>query len=215
MARYFLLLENAVFEDRIRPALSAAWRTRSFEPCQELCRTLLPQAQAFQARFHVAEEPMLAEIARGLPFERHLWRHLVGECLWYAAVDIPELETCPETLACLVKQLEDERESIERRRCSPISQAHGGSRDLVFGGGTFRPENAGYNDRDDVRRLAAFLEAVDRERWSAEQLAVLPSLLSSAERADELEFAREWFPALLELYQEARQRDWIVVCETV
>ena len=42
LADYFLLLDGALFAERMRPALAASWRRRSFEPCREFCAALLP-----------------------------------------------------------------------------------------------------------------------------------------------------------------------------
>ena len=37
----------------------------------------------------------------------------------------------------------------------------------------------------------------------------------SQERADELEYVRDWFPALRDLYQHAADTDRVVICETI
>jgi hypothetical protein len=79
----------------------------------------------------------------------------------------------------------------------------------------YRPDHAGFNDAEDVSRLATYLEAVDSRHWTAAQLDALPELSGQEEREDELEFAREWFPALQALYQRARRLRWIAVCEEI
>jgi hypothetical protein len=44
----------------------------------------------------------VGQVARGLPYDRHFWRALVGEVLLFAADDIPEFQTCADTLCCLL-----------------------------------------------------------------------------------------------------------------
>ena len=71
MADYFLLLDAAPFEGRIRPALAESWRRRSFGSCRALCAALAPAAHAFAERYHsAAEDSLLFQAARGLPFGR-------------------------------------------------------------------------------------------------------------------------------------------------
>jgi hypothetical protein len=214
MPLYFLLLSNTAFEQRLRPALAASWRQRSFEPCRPLCAELLPAALAFAQRYHLGpDDNLLAQVANGLPFERAFWRALVGEVLWYSAMDIPELQTAPEALVCLLAPEHSAQTSVARERFAPIQQAHFGARDLVFGGGYYRPVYAGYNDAADVARLAAYLATVDPQRWTPAGLTALPDLADDEERAEELEYIRDWFPALHDLYQQARADDQVVVCE--
>src|SRR5690348_14059984 len=93
MPLYHLLLDGTTFHDRIRPALAAAWKGRSFEPCRGLCADLIPAAERFARRYHLGgDEPLLRQVAAGLPFDRDFWRHLVGELLWFGASEIPEFE---------------------------------------------------------------------------------------------------------------------------
>src|SRR2546421_9293219 len=131
MPLYLYVLDDQLFHDRLCPALTASWRTRSFEPCRALCDSLRAPLQAFRERYHVGPDDMLLpRIARGLPFDRPYWRTLVGELLMVSAVDIPELETAPQTLAWI---LERRPLADTRRDFLPIEQAHFGSRDLRFG----------------------------------------------------------------------------------
>src|SRR3954463_7212702 len=103
MPLYFLIHDAAVFHDQVKPALAAAWRQRSFAPCQRLCTVLLPSLQTFAERYHTATgDSLLEQAARGLPFDRDYWRLLVAEVLLYAALDIPEFEIAPDTLLCLL-----------------------------------------------------------------------------------------------------------------
>jgi hypothetical protein len=214
MPLYHLLLDTAAFHDRIRPALSDAWLRRSFEPCRPLCAEILPAARAFADRYRLGpDEPLLAQVARGLPFDRAFWRHLVGEVLWYGAAEIPEFESAPDSLCCLLAPERYRERAMARERFSPIEQVHYGARDLVFGGACYRPDRAGYNDTPDVERLAAYLDALDPRAWTVEGLAPLEGVETEEDRAEELEFVRDWFPALRDLYRRACERGQMVVCE--
>jgi hypothetical protein len=214
MADYFLMLDAAAFESRARPALGAAWRTRCFEPCRMLCAELMPAALAYAERYHVGgEEPLLARVAAGLTFDRHVWRGVVAEVLLVAAVEIPEFQTCEETLCLLLAPDRLGADATLREGLAPIQQAHRGSRDLTFGSAIYRPEHAGYNSAIDVGRLADYLAAVRPERWAPADLARLSE--DGAERDEELAFAREWFPALADLFRRARERGCVLVHESM
>src|SRR5436309_12057709 len=103
MADYFLVLDGAAFEGRVRPALAASWRRRTFDPCRPLCAALVPAARDYAERYCTGgDEPLVAKVADGLSFDRAFWRTLVGEVLLFTAVDIPEIRTCPETLCRLL-----------------------------------------------------------------------------------------------------------------
>src|SRR5205814_5459070 len=94
MGLYFLLLDGRLFREAIRPALAAAWRQRSFEPCRSLAAQLEPAVRAFTTRYHLGtDEPLLAQVPRGLPFDRHFWTLLAGEVLLYAAAEAPDIQT--------------------------------------------------------------------------------------------------------------------------
>jgi hypothetical protein len=215
MPHYFLLLDATTFHATIVPALAMSWRRRSFAPCTAVCEHLLPAAAAFAERFHTgSDEPLLAQVLRGLPFDRDLWRVLVSELLWYSATDIPTVRTAPDLLCCLLAPKRYREGTLPRERFAPIQQAHFGSRDLVFGGAFYRPDDAGYNDAEDVRRLAAYLAAVNPTAWSIEDLRGLPEL-DEEECADELEFARQRFAELHEVYAQAASAGQVIVCEVV
>jgi hypothetical protein len=214
MPLYFLVLDRSDFEGRIRPALAASRRQRSFVPCRALCAELLPAATAFAQRFHLGrEEAMLAQVARGLAFDLDFWRALAGEMLWYSAREIPEFQTAEDTLCCLLAPDQLGKGDGPRKQLPPILQAHHGSRDLVFGGGYYRPEQAGYNGPEDVARLADYLASVEPATWKPADLVPLVDLVNDEDRAEELEYARDWFPALREFYQKAHAGDQVVVCE--
>jgi hypothetical protein len=213
MADYFLVLEAAEFESRVRPALADAWRLRRFDAARPLCAAMLPAARDYAERYHTgAAESLLARVAAGpVPFDRALWRALVGEVLLFAAVEIPEFQVNAVTLRCLLAPQNNGR---DREHFTPIEQALDGSRDLTFGAAVYRPEHAGYNAADDVARLAAYLATVRTELWTAASLAGLPDL-PAEDRDDELAFAREWFPALAELYRRAADQTRVIVHESI
>ncbi len=201
MADYFLMLDAAAFEGRIRPALAASWRLRGFDPCRALCAELVSPARAYAERYHVGgDESMPARVAAGLPFARDYWRALVAEVLLYTAVEIPEFQTCEDALCLLLPP-------------GPIRQAHRGARDLTFGAAVYRPEHAGYNNADDVARLAGYLASVRPAEWAPDALIGLPGAEDVEERAEELAFAREWFPSLADLFKRARDRGCVLVHE--
>jgi hypothetical protein len=195
MPLYFYLHDAARFVGVLRPALTTAWRQRSFEPCRSLCAILGPEVEAFAQRYHTgAEESLIALVLRKLSFDRDLWRLLVGEVLLYAAVEVPEFQAAPETLSVLLASEE-------------IHQAHFGTHDLTFGG-FYRPDFVGWNDAADVVRLADYLGAIDSLRWNVADLAV-----SGDEAADELEFAREAFESLCQMYRRTAACGGIIICE--
>lgn len=216
MAEYFLCLNAETFLNQIRPALAASWRLRSFEPCRPLCHQLLSAAHDYTQRYHLgSEETLLAQVAAGLSFDRQGWRLLVGEVLLFGAVEIPELQSNSETLRCLLAPESYRRGAWVREQFEPIEQALRGSRDVTFGAAVYRPEQAGYNGPDDVKRLAAYLASVAPERWTVNDLRLLCEMENDDERADELDFAREWFPVLVELYQRVQAQQCVLVIENI
>jgi hypothetical protein len=207
--RYFFPIHAKRFHGEIAPALAAAWSARTFDPARRLCRELSPAARDFiQHSMTGLTEPLVVQIAESKPlFRKDLWRILVGEVLLFSAEELPELETPLESFAAVLHQtLAD-----NRSRFPPIQQAIHGSRDLRFGAGYYRPDHAGWNDLDDVRRLADWLTGIDASDWRKSDLVDLPA----EDRADELEFAREWFLQLREMYRRAAKLEWVVVCEDV
>ncbi len=211
MADYFLMLDAKTFEGRVRPALAASRRLHSFDPCRALCAELAPAARAYAERYHVGgDESLVDRVAAGLSFDRDTWRALVGEVLLFTAVEIPEFQTCEETLCLLLAPEFYGKEIAERETLPAILQAHRGSRDLTFGAAVYRPEHAGYNNVADVSRLVEYLTAVRPERWTPADLAG-----SEEEREEELAFAREWFPALADLFRRARECGCVLVHESI
>ncbi|MFN4261114.1 MAG: hypothetical protein ACK4RK_17640 [Gemmataceae bacterium] len=216
MSDYLMLLDPERFSQHIRPALADSWKKRSFLPCRDLCAELLPVAHAYAERYHTgAEEPFLAQVVRGVPFARHGWRLLVGEVLLYSATEIPDLQTTSETLTALLAPKQACQGIVPRADFVPIQQVHFGSRDFMFGGGYYRPEHAGYNDAHDVKRLSAYLSGLDPARWTVADLQALDHLADDEERAEELAFAREWFPVLRDVYRRASEQGYMIVCERV
>jgi hypothetical protein len=216
MPLYFLVHDADLFHGAMVPALAAAWRGRSFAACRDLCARLVPAAREYATRYHTGpEEPLLCRVAAAggaVPFGREMWRFLTGEMLLYAAAEIPEFQTAPETLAWLLAPGASSPDDGPRERLPPIWQAHRGSRDLSFGG-PYRPGQAGLNDRDDVTRLAGYLTALDPGGWTAAALAGLPGLDDEEERAEELAFARDCLASLRDLYERADRGGQVVVCE--
>jgi hypothetical protein len=216
MSHYFLLLDASRFEGVIRSALTASWRQRSFESCRDLCTTLLPAARTYAERYHTgADKPLLSLVVEGLSFDRAYWRHLVSEVLLFAAVEIPELQVCEDTLCCLLAPQHYRAGITDREHLTPIQQAHRGTRDLTFGAAVYRPEYAGYNNREDVARLAEYLAGVRPDTWTVADLAGLRDTEDEADQADELAFAREWFPVLRDLFHRADRLGQVLVHENI
>ena len=216
MADYFFVLDADEFELVTRPALADAWRLHTFEAARRLCGQLVPAAREYAARYHTGTvEPLLVRIASGLvPFDRTLWRALVGEVLLFAALECPEFQVNAATLTCLLAKDASRDPARERARFVPIEQVLRGSRDLSFGTAVYRPDHAGYNAAGDVKRLADYLGGVHPEQWSVTDLAGLPEIPRD-DWEDELAFAREWFPALVALYRGAAERARAIVYESI
>lgn len=215
MADYFFLLDADFFEGAARPALARSWRERSFAPCVELCRSLVPAARDYRERYHVGEsEPLVNCVSAGISFDRTTWRFLISEVLLFGAAEIPEIQTCPITLTCLLAPEYRVSATHDRQALPPIQQAHFGSRDLTFGSAVFRPEQAGYNNAADVARIADYLEAIQPDLWKPDDLATLPDL-PAEDREEELAFARDWFPLLAELFVRAQSRRQVIVHESI
>jgi hypothetical protein len=215
MPHYFLLHDIMEFQEYLRPALAVSWRSRDFTLLRPLYERLQPRIRDFASRYHLDnDEPIVARAAAGMPFDRTLWHHIVGEVLWYSAIAIPEIQTAQATLVCLLEPDLAVQQAAGRQNSPPIVQAHQGSRDLVFGGGFYRPDHAGYNGAPDVERLTAYLDAVNTDLWRPEDLTCATTAQED-DPAEALADAREWFPELLALYRHAAEARQLVICETL
>lgn len=216
MADYCFVHHRSNLEGDLRPALAAAWRRKSFAPSQDLAARVTPLAIAYAARYHLPQDDLLIpRIAAGLPFDRRLWRCLVGELLAITAAEMPELPTHLESLVYLLAPDHPLPDGADRPASPLIHQALWGGRDLTFGLATYRPEYAGYNGADEVRRIAAYLQAVDATRWSSTHLAGFPGLDSDADRHEEIAFARAWLAVLTDLYTTAAANDQVLILERI
>lgn len=196
---YFLLHDF----DRFRSwstALATSWRRRTFTPVISLAADFEPIFAAFTERFHLTpdERPLLIQMTVGQSFDRRLWRHVAGELLLYAAADAPAIQTAAESLTLLVSP--DQRETIRK--------AHAGCRDLAFDGVPYRPGLAGLTDAAAVVRLTDELARIDPAEWDSTNL-------SEDDPTEELAFARACFDDLRTVYEQARRRGQIVVCEDI
>jgi hypothetical protein len=214
MPLYFLLFDPGKFNKLARP-LGEGWARRALDPVQLICRDLRAAADKFADRFGMtAGDLLITQALRGVALDRNLWRTLIGEILLMSAEEVPEIETAPQTLTCLLAP-DRYRERHGQRECySPIEQAHFGSRDLVFGQAYYRPDHAGWNDVEDVARLTQYLGGIDSAAWQVSDLAELRDI-ASEDRADELDYACQCFRALQNLYRGAQERGHIVVCEEI
>jgi hypothetical protein len=212
---YFLVQDAAPFKQTVCPALAEAWRRRSFEPCRELCRQLIPAAREYARRHHTGDlDDLLARVLEGLPFDRAGWRLLVGEVLLFTAREIPEFQDVSESLCCLLAPEAYRAGIVDRVRLAPIQQVYRGTHDLTFGRAVYRPEFAGLNRVDDVGRLAEYLDSVRPEAWTPDGLAARVDL-AEEDCAEELAFVREWFPELRDFYRRVRDGGQLLILETV
>lgn len=216
MALYWYLIDAEMF-CRLRPSLGDAWRRRTFEPARPLCADLLGAAETFRERYHLGPDDFLVQrvAASGLPFDREVWRCLVGEMLLLTALDIPEADDALDGLRRLLAPDLPEPRPADRRDLHALEQAHRGSRELVLGGAFYRPDHAGLNDLDDVARLTHYLCGIDPAAWSPDALASLEGMGDLGERAEELAYLRQCFAALRDLYGGALAGRQVVVCETL
>ena len=212
MALYFLLLDADRLHQEIQPALGACWQRRSFAPALPLVQALLPAAQAFADSHGLGESP-LAAVPRGLAFDRQRWRLVASEVLWFAAMEVPEVQTAPEATTWLLAPGSDR--NAPRAQQPLIQHAYRGAHDLVFGQAVHAPDRVGVNERDDVARIGEYLAAVDHQRWTVDELAGWDAELTADDLEDELDCAREWFPALRDVYLRAQANGQVVVCEEV
>jgi hypothetical protein len=158
------------------------------------------------------EDTLLEKASAGLTFDRRLWRELVGEVLWFAAAELPDFQTEPATLCCILAPDRYRAGDAPRESWAPIEQAHCGSRDLRLGG-YYRPDRAGWNDREDVDRLRTYLANIEPNEWSVDCLAAHRELTDDADRAEALEDARVALARLREMYARASARGRVVICE--
>jgi hypothetical protein len=213
MADYFLVHDRTILEQRLRPALAAAWRQRSFRPCLDVCRDWSAAARDYVGRYNVQPDGiLLLRVEQGLRFDRALWRTLAGELLLFAACEVPEIPRHVDSLLRLLAP--SSPEEIPRQRRPAIHQALYGSRDLMIGPALYRPEHAGYNDANDVQRLAGFLASVRVEDWTTEHPALV-ELVDREDREFEVSFAREWLAVLAGLYRRSAEAGRVIVLENL
>ena len=204
-------IDAGFFHQRIRPTLAECRRKRSFEPGRELCRELLANVRAYHDDYHgLAGKTLVEHVVDGLSFDRQVWRAVVGEVLIFAAQELPLLRLAPDTLCCLLSEPAAQARGLK----SPVQQVLHGSRDLIFAGGFYRPDFAGFNDVVDVVRLTEYLEKIDSDQWRPDDLAALPQFADEEDRAEEIDFVRENWPSLVAVYQKSRASECIVVCES-
>jgi len=211
---YFLLHDAERFQRQLAPLLAAAWRERSFAPCRELYGLLRANVRDFHDSIgRSGDDTLLEKASAGLTFDRLHWRELVSDVLWFAAVEVPNFQLEPELLCCILAPERYRAGEAPRETWAPIEQTHFGSRDLLLGGGYYRPDRAGWNDRADVARLQTYLANLEPDEWTLDGLAAHRQLTDDADRAESLEDARVALARLQELYAQARERGQLVICE--
>ena len=205
----FILVHDPDSFARLSP-LADAWRLRSFLPCRPFANPWADAALAYAERFHINPDDLLLPRLETLRFDRTVWRAVVSEVLFVTALDIPQLPPHAEGLTHLLAP--DQPDLDRRSSLAPFHQALHGSRDLTLGVVTYRPGRAGRNDADDVARLSAYLDAIHPEEWASADLAGLADL-DVADRAVELDYAREWLAGLADLYRHAAGEGCVLAFE--
>jgi hypothetical protein len=195
----FLLHDAAIFHDRLAPAVAESFRRRSFEPMRKFAhdfRETIGRASQ-RDRLIAAEQPLLYG-CDPVRFDRRLWRHFSGELLLYAAAETPAFPTAPELLPQFIA-------------LPLVERLHGGSRDVDFGGASYRPGRSGIHESADVADLVVDLAAIDPATWTVDALAGC----ACDDGAEELAFARQCFDDLRAMFAAARERNQVIVCEEI
>jgi hypothetical protein len=214
MPHLFYPIDAGFFHQRIQPVLARCRRARSFAVGRSLFVELLPRVKEYHASYHGLGGPTLVEqAAQGLSYDPAIWRAVAGEVLLFAADQLPLLNLSLTGLCCLLAGSMEAGLESARPRFAPIQQVLFGSRDLLFGGSCYRPDVAGYNDLADVARLVVYLKTIDPGAWQPADLMAMKVLPDDEEQVEELEFVRQSWPDLVELYRKASEKRQIVACE--
>lgn len=201
MPHYFYLHTRQSFSQLV-PALAQSLLATRWQPLHAVAAQLAA----------IPADSLLAQALQGAPFRRDLWHAVAGEFLVLAAHEVPRLEIDAASLLHLLTGQADA--DLPRADFSPIHQVLLGSRELRFGPAFYRPSQAGWNDGDDVLRLRSWLEAVDPAAWRPETLEGAPHLRTEQDRSEELDFLRDGWPALVDLYRRAERSACVVIGET-
>jgi hypothetical protein len=181
------------------PALTQCWKMRTYRPGRELFELLAKRMPNFVERHRLGSVPTLFHpAAEGLPWDRVIWRHLVGEVLLYSAESMPDIQIDEELLLAI--------------HGPKIYPALYGSHDILFGG-FYRPGCAGYNNANEVEQFAEYLKLLPSSPWILPQDFRLEDL--EEDRQNDFLSAKMAFPSLDEMYQDAASRGWTIVCEAM
>lgn len=181
---------------------------KSFDPCRPLAQQLAPAVLAFWRRYLFDDSAsMIGQVAAGRPFDRDVWRLLVGEILLHGADELPQIGGDIDALLCQIP-LDGELSVSDRSKLGPIGQAICGSRDLLFGLTCYQPERTGWNDVADVGRLALVLKSA----------AAADSPIAdhgSQDQQENADCARDAMSELAEMYERAMQKRQVVICDRI
>src|SRR5262245_45441942 len=113
MKHYYMVMDADWFHQRLKPALSACWQSRSFQPCHGIMPELLAGATSFAHRYHTKFEDCLIYHLQNKPppLDRITWRALVGEALLFTADELPEPPNIFDTLRHVLRARENDRAS--------------------------------------------------------------------------------------------------------
>jgi hypothetical protein len=215
MPSYFYVHDHHWFHDEFLPALTASLRRRSFAPCLPLCQPLIRTAENYSAQYHVADPPLVCRLNTGVGYDKDLWRLLIGELLIFGAVAMPEIAQAQQTLCCLASPRAWSSDLPAREDFCPMQLAHLGTRELCFGLASYRSDAVGWNDIDDVERLAAYLGGIKPANWQPDALHHCMPDTEEIDRTDELAYATECLTALSGLYRTAATDRRVIVAESM
>lgn len=213
MPIYFYVHDRCWFQDEFLRSMAECRRLKSFRPCLALCRSMTTTAEDYWRRFHIGEDvPLVCQVDAGTRYDASLWELLVGELIVVGAREMPEIAQAPETLCCLASG-DRALDPLLRERYEPMQQVHLGTRDLCLGQAHYRPMHVGWNDAEDVKRLAAYLAALQPELWTTESL--IRCGFDSNESSEELDYAKNCLTELRKLYDDAAAAGSVMVMELI
>lgn len=202
MVHYFFLLDGRFYFEPLHAALCQFRQERNLILARTLCQEMLKNIPG------IPKDSLIAQVARDVAIPPSAWQTFAGELLAAGAGETPRIAVEPHLLRALLAGDDPHGPLPAREKFSPIHQVLFGARWVDFGVGVYRPDHAGINLAKDVASLTEYLLQVDPRQWRGEGLeAVWPDV------EEDLADARDWWPTLVDMYQEAKNRGWLVMCE--
>ena len=216
MPHYFLLHDPFIFEKQLVPAFAMSWKINSFEPLLAITAQMKQGIAAFGEKFRMgADEAILAQVERGMNFDKAIWEMVLAEALFYGANEAPDSPVSFTSLRFLLGSADETSGAIARSNWSWIERAVLGSRTLRLGRAVYRPGAAGWNGLAEAGQILDELQRVDPGIWSARQLQAMDATLDEEDRADELGLATDAQAGLRTIYDRAVKKGFVVFCEQI